>query len=513
MLKPVVRDGSCFVVDVKSANSLSNMSTRKQAARLLSCLGLVGAMTYAGFSLVHVNTLVAGFAYMLLVLVVAAHWGLLESIATSVIATLCLNVFFIPPVLSLTIADPQNWVALFAFLVTSITASQLSSSARQRAREAQARQVEVERLYQLSRSLMLLDRQRELGVQIAEGVKEQFEFLEVAYCDAFDGRADFSGGADPHLEEGVLRDIARGEVAWCVWRRGSDSKGKEAVVVPVSVRGQIAGSLGAVGPPVSEPALRAIANLVGITVERVQEQLAVARMEAARQNEQLKGVLLDALAHEFVTPLTAIKGAITTVRSEFQHEPDENDFLAVVEEETDKLNGMVNETIDMARIEPGRARLRRRLLLVADLVHMSVSRMASLLDGRSVDVQVPESISAVSADPDLVSLALRQLLSNAAKYSPPTSEIVISASETNSTITIKVLDEGPGIPLTELEAIFERFYRGIGAHDSVPGTGMGLSIARDIISAHEGRLWAENRPEGGAQFAFTLPTAASEKDS
>ena len=94
------------------------MRTRNQAARLLACLGLIGAMTYAGFSLLHVNTLIAGFAYMLLVLVVAAHWGLLESIATSVVATLCLNVFFIPPVLSLTIADPQNWVALFAFLVT-----------------------------------------------------------------------------------------------------------------------------------------------------------------------------------------------------------------------------------------------------------------------------------------------------------------------------------------------------------------------------------------------------------
>ena len=107
---------------------------------------MVGVVTYLGFSVLHVNTLVAGFSYMLIVLVVAAHWGLLESIVTSVAATLCLNVFFIPPILSLTIADPENWVALFAFLATSITASHLSSSARQQAREAQDRQVEVERL-------------------------------------------------------------------------------------------------------------------------------------------------------------------------------------------------------------------------------------------------------------------------------------------------------------------------------------------------------------------------------
>jgi two-component system sensor histidine kinase KdpD len=498
---------------VRSRDSVSIRQIRNQLARVLGCLGLVGVVTYLGFSVLHVNTLVAGFSYMLIVLVVAAHWGLLESIVTSVAATLCLNVFFIPPILSLTIADPENWVALFAFLATSITASHLSSSARQQAREAQDRQVEVERLYQLSRSLMVLDRERELGVQIAERVKEQFGFLVVAYCDAYDGRIDRSGSAVPVLADQVLRDIARGESARFVWRKDSGLEGQAMVVAPVGARGRITGSLGAVGPPVSEPALRAIANLVGITVERVREQIAVARMEAARQNEQLKGVLLDALAHDFVTPLTAIKGAVTTVRSEFHHEADEEDFLSIVEEETDKLNGMVNETIDMARIEPGRTHLRRQLLAVRDLIRSSVSRMASLLDGCSVEVQVPERISAVSADPDLASLALRQLLGNAAKYSPPASKILISASETQGTITIRVLDEGPGIPSTELEAIFERFYRGIHADDSVPGTGMGLSIARDIINAHKGRLWAENRPEGGAQFSITLPVAGSEKES
>jgi two-component system, OmpR family, sensor histidine kinase KdpD len=483
---------------------------RNRAARLFVCLGLVGAIAYAGFSVLHVNTLIAGFAYMLVVLVVAAHWGLLESIATSLAATLCLNVFFIPPVLSLTIADPLNWVALFAFLVTAITASQLSASARQRAREAQDRRAEVERLYELSRSLLLLDRQRELGLQIAERVKDQFGFSSVAYCDGFSGRIDFAGAAEADSNEEALHNAARGEGAWFVWRKDTNLKGQDRVVVPVTVRGQTAGSLGATGAPVSEPALRAIANLVGITLERAREQAAFARMEAARQNERLKSVLLDALAHDFITPLTSIKGAITTVRSEFRHDPEEDDFLAVVEEETDKLNGMVNETIDMARVETGQAQLRPQLLAVSDLIRASIARMASLLDARVVDVQLPERISPVKADPDLMSLALRQLLGNAAKYSPPSAKIVISASESDGMITIRVLDEGPGIPATELEAIFERFYRGTRAHDSVPGTGMGLSIAREIVQAHQGRLWAENRPGGGAQFSLTLPAAQAD---
>jgi two-component system sensor histidine kinase KdpD len=211
------------------------------------------------------------------------------------------------------------------------------------------------------------------------------------------------------------------------------------------------------------------------------------------------------LAHDFTTPLTSIKGAITTVRSEYGHEPEEDDLLAVVEEEAEKLGGMVDETVDMARIEPGKPRIRRGQLSIANLVRSSVDRMKSLLDGRLVEIQIQEGISSANADPDMIGLALRQLLGNAVKYSPPGSTIAISANQTDGTITVRVRDQGSGIPQDEIESIFERFYRGSRARDSVPGTGMGLSVARDIINAHQGRLWVENRPEGGAQFSFSLP--------
>ena len=131
--------------------------------------------------------------------------------------------------------------------------------------------------------------------------------------------------------------------------------------------------------------------------------------------------------------------------------------------------------------------------------------MRSPLDGRPLEIQIPQGIPAVNADPDLMGLALRQLLGNAVKYSPPGSTIAISASETEDTVTVRVCDQGPGIPPNELESIFDRFYRGSRARDLIPGTGMGLSVARDIINAHQGRLWAENRQEGGAKFSFTLP--------
>jgi len=473
-------------------------------ARVLTCLALVATVTWAAFSWLHVNSLIAGFSYVLVVLVVAAKWGLAESFVTSVAAMLCLNYFFLPPILSLTIADPQNWVALFAFLAIAITASKLSSSARQRANEAQARRIEVERLYQLSRSLMLVDTTRDLGAQIAGHVKEQFGFSGVAYCDGLTGELSMTGPPDARFEEQVLRDVAVGEASWFVWRKESN-KGTEIIVAPVSLGGRTVGSVGAIGPALSEPALQAIANLVGIAVERARQQAAASRLEAARQNERLRSVLLDALAHDFTTPLTSIKGAITTVRSEYRHEPEEDDLLAVVEEEADKLGGMVDETVDMARIEPGKPRIRRGRLSIANLVRSSVDRMKSLLDGRPVEIQIQEGISSANADPDMIGLALRQLLGNAVKYSPPGSTIAISANQTDGTITVRVRDQGSGIPQDEIESIFERFYRGSRARDSVPGTGMGLSVARDIINAHQGRLWVENRPEGGAQFSFSLP--------
>jgi hypothetical protein len=209
-------------------------------ARVGSCLAFVAATTWAAFSVLRVNSLIAGFAYVLVVLVVAAKWGLAESVLTSVAAMLCLNYFFLPPILSLTIADPQNWVALFAFLVTAITASKLSSIARERADEAQTRRIEVEHLYQFSRSLMLIDSTKDLGTQIAGQVKERFGFSGVAYCDGLSGELSMIGLPDAMLEHQVLRDIAVGTASWFAWRKETTPEGIEVVVAPVSLAAAIA---------------------------------------------------------------------------------------------------------------------------------------------------------------------------------------------------------------------------------------------------------------------------------
>jgi two-component system sensor histidine kinase KdpD len=481
--------------------------------RMLTCLVLVAGITWVAFSALHVNALIVGFGFVLAVLIVAASWGLTESFVTSIAATLCLNYYFLPPVLSFTIADPQNWVALFAFMVTAVTASKLSMSVRSRAAEAQARRIEVEHLYQLSLSFMLVDTTKELGPQIADNVKKQFGCFAVAFCDGLTAETHVAGIDDQRFEHEMLRAIAVGEDAWFVSRKESTPAGVEVIVVPVALGGRILGSLGIISSSLSEPAVQAIANLAAVSIEHARQQIAFGRMEVARQNERLRTVLLDALAHDFLTPLTSVKSAITMVRSEYKHEAEEDEFLAIVEEEADRLGEMINETTDMARIEPGKPRIRRRQVPIVALVRSSLERMKNLLDGRPLQIEIQENISFVNADPDMMGLALRQLLGNAVKYSPPETAIVVSASQTGDTVTIRVRDHGPGVPSDEFEPIFERFYRGKRTQESVAGTGMGLSIARDIIRAHHGRLWVENAPEGGAQFSFTLPVFAEDRKS
>jgi signal transduction histidine kinase len=181
-------------------------------------------------------------------------------------------------------------------------------------------------------------------------VKHNFGFRVVALCNGLDGRIDYAGMPDGRPDAKRLRDISAHENCQFVWQEKSDGD-ETSVTTAVTLGGKLLGSIGAVGPPISEPAWKAIANLAGITLERIRSQTVASRLEAARQSEFLKSLLLDALAHDPMTPLTSIKGAITTARSGYNRDAKEDDLLAIVEEETDRLNGMVDETIDMARIE------------------------------------------------------------------------------------------------------------------------------------------------------------------
>ncbi len=476
---------------------LSRTRLLRPAIRITAAAGIVGLIVAWYYRVASVNATTVALTLLLGILTIATVWGLAEAITASIAAVLCFNYFFLPPVGTYTIADPQNWVALFTFLVTAVIASQLSARAKRRALEATRRQHEMERLYALSRSLMLSEMQP-AGARISHQIAQIFDADAVAFYDRGEDSVSRAGVGEAPVSDERLRDAA-------LQGTGFRDPAADTAVLPISLGGPPTGSLAITGGGISDTALHSIANLAAIELERGRAHQAAARAEAARQNDELKAILLDALAHEFKTPLTSIKAAITALLDEAAGTRKE--LLTIADEETDHLNSMVTEAIQMARLEAGSVRIEKSVVRVREVVESALRRFRKSFEGRLLEVDIPDDIRFIEADPDLIALALRHLLDNARKYSPPDSPITVRVRPQGDSVVIGVADRGPGIPASEQSRIFEKFYRGRHGAGAVPGTGMGLPIALEIIQAHGGRIWVENRSGGGSEFLMALPSA------
>jgi len=472
----------------------------KFTLRVITSLGIV-----AGINVVYsrvfpgVNATTVAMTFLLAILAIATAWGLREAIIASIAAMLVFNFFWLPPYYTLTIVDPQNWVALTAFLVTAVVASQLSASVKQRAVEAMRRQQEMERLYDLSRALMLIDNASSTASQVSHRIAQVFEVRGVALFDRVTDQIYRTGSMDGAISDTKLKDAA-------VQRTASHDAALNLAVLPLSLGGGPIGSLAIWGASISDTALQAISNLSAIVMERARAEEVAARMEAARQNEAMKAMLLDALAHEFKTPLTSIKAAASSILDERPNA--QKELVTIIEEESDRLNSLVNETIRMARIEAGDLRLERHPHPVGRLIDAAVQKLRILLEDRDVRVEMEPNLPNVLADGELVELTIRQLLTNALKYASPESPIVIRAIAQIAMVQISVKDSGPGISPKDLSHVFERYYRVEGS-GRIPGTGMGLTIARDIVEAHGGEIWVQSLKGEGSEFFFTLPISAA----
>lgn len=465
--------------------------------RIGAALALVGAITGFDFFVLRANTATTAFTYLLAVLALATRMGARESIAASVASMVCYNLFFLPPIGTLTIADPQNWIALLTFLVTALTASHLSAEARREALSARRQKEDVERLYQLSRALMLIEDQRPLFGQVAQHIREA---LQVEEADLYELATGATAAAGPEQPEIPLADLTRSALEGTVILREPE----HVAVLPVSLGGRKIGSLGVRGKQLSEPALHAAANLAAIAIERTRAREAATAAETAKESARLKSTLLDALAHEFKTPLTAIKAAAGGILPNFAAGT-EREMLTVIEEETDRLNLLVTESIEMARIEGGQIKLRHSVFSPEALIARSLERFAPFLEGRELTVEIEKDLPEVDGDENLVSLVINQLMNNAVKYSTPGSPIAVAARRQSGGVAIDVASEGEAVPAEEREAIFRRFFRGRNVRAKIPGTGLGLSIARDIVKSHGGDIGVETDERGRNRFRFTLP--------
>ncbi len=462
--------------------------------RIAVSIGVVAAVTAICSLVVTVNPTTVALGYVVAILLVATAWGITEATVASIVATISFNLFFLPPIGTLTIADPQNWIALAAFLVTAIVASQMSGRARRRTIEALARQRDLERLYALSRALLLSADRPSIRSTIARHIADAFDLQAVAVYDHRSDTFSWAGPSDLRPLEPALRTVAR---------RGESQLDPSGLrLVAIGLGGVAIGSLALSDAGLSDTVVQSIVNLAAIGLERARGHEVTAMAEAARQSGELRATTLDALAHEFKTPLTSMKAATSDLRSTIT-EDRARELVQIVDEELDRLQGLVTDAVQMLRVDAGDFVLHRQRCSVPEMVQSAVSGFQARLEGHPILTTVPDCLT-VDADRHLLGLALRQLLDNAIKYSPPTSAIEIAACREGRTIRIAVRNSGPPIPQREFERMFERFYRGSRAQ-RIPGTGLGLAIVRQIAQAHGGTATAASSPERGTEFTLALP--------
>jgi len=470
------------------------------ALRVGASLAFIAATTFILFRVVPVNATTAGFLFLVAILLIATKGGLVESTIASVAAMLCFNFFFLPPIGTFTIADPQNWIALFAFLATSLTASQLSAHAKRRAVEAEDRRGEVERLYALSRALLLIDHSQPVAKQIIQQIALSCEISEVALYVRSTGELNrlglAAGDIDPKLRDAAVRSAV------------FKDDGTNLIVTPIRLGGEPIGSIALTGSALSDAALQSLLNLVAIGLERATSQKAVTQAEVARQSEELKSTLLDAIAHEFKTPLTSIKAVTTDLLSGTPDslQPHQREMISIADESTDRLSKLVTDAIQLARIEGGTFRLNLGIHFPSTLVNAALRQMKSMIEERKIDVIVPDGLPPVRVDSGLIQIVLTHLLDNALKYSPPDNPITIGARLGEGKVILYLTDKGQGIGETEQAQIFEKFYRGKNERH-LQGTGMGLAIAREIVRAHGEDIALTSTPGKGSEFSFGLPIA------
>lgn len=476
----------------------------RRAIQFIVVLAIVAGITaFFREVLPEVNQTTVALCFLMAILAVSAVWGMAVSAFMSVAAMLAFNYFFLPPVGTLTITDPQNWVALFAFLATAVVGSQLSARMRREADAANQRRKEIEKLYLFSQKLLGEGNVIQLLNAIPNHIVEAFDAGAASLFLAEKNKFYRSGRGVPQLDEERMK---------AAFSRDEPIVDSQSGVrfAPVRLGLRPIGSFGTSGSVLSREMLEAAGTLIGISIERARAVEQLSKTEADRQGEKLKSALLDSITHDFRTPLTSIKASATTLLSTGgQDAAQRQELLSVIDEECDRLNRLVAEAAEIAQLESGEVELEFTPVSAEQIIEAALMLCRKALDGRELRVQIAPGLPPVWADLNRVKEILLHLIDNANLYSPKDRPISISADTNGNFVTISVADQGPGIEDLEQGMIFDKFYRGKDQRYLIQGTGMGLPIAKAIVEAHGGSIGVTSQVGHGSVFSFTLPIAGN----
>lgn len=504
------------------------------------------------------------FIYLLVVLALASTRGLYAAIVASVIAFFTFDYFLVVPLFTFTINKAEEWLALFIFLVTSIITGRLASALRQRAELATQRANETLALYELvntTTSEESLEQQLDI---VARAVVSNFSSVGIYDCaillpDATGKLMLRADACQPVTQMALSLDEQTTAESALLQRKVIDlyedlpsasssptyrfrrvlsthPTGERYVrLIPLELGADAVGVArlviknGSRHFPIERNSTTSQARLAPQTtffwtfldqatsmIERARLHREALQIELLRRTDALRSALLSSVSHDLRTPLSSIKAAASSLLQEDVSWNDEErrSFAIAIEREADRLNRLVGNLLDMSRIEGGALKPEKEWYPIEELVHDVLGHMQPILQDREVRVSLPSDLPPVQFDYLQIDQVLTNLLENAVRYTAPASPLEVSVRVIPDYMLISIADHGPGIPAYDLERIFDKFYRVSGPArkaSSIMGTGLGLAVCRGLVEAHGGRIWAENRPDGGAVFQFILPLGKTEE--
>jgi two-component system sensor histidine kinase KdpD len=453
--------------------------------------------------------------YLLAVLGTATVFGRGPAVAAAVLAVLAFNFFFVDPVHTFVVDDPNEWFNLLLLLATAIVTGSLAAELRRRADEAHQREREALALYALAQLIEAENDPGEALPAVAERLRAELAAGGVSIAVADDG--------DHLAERARAGKMTTTDGRAVAGRAAADEKPDTIVTVPLRAGDRTVGALRIARPPVAqtlareeERLLAAAAAQIGLVLDRARLRAEATQAEVLRRSDDLKTALLNSVSHDLRTPLASIKAAADSLLEADVEwsQPEWRSFATTIESQVTRLNRIVSNLLDVSRIEAGTLRPRKELYPLPVLVGDVIGRLGAAADRARVAVHLPDDLPAVPLDYVEIDQVLTNLIDNALKHTPAGTPIAVRAEVDGHAVRVTVTDEGPGIPPAARPRVFDKFYRGDpGGGARPPGTGLGLTVARGLVEAHGGRIWVESEPHQGTSFHFTLPLEPSAVDA
>ena len=481
--------------------------------RYLWSLALVAAATLLGVP-IHgvVSSTNLVMIYLAAVVVGAIYLGRGPAALAAGLSVMAFDFFFVQPRFSFSVSDTEYLLTFVGLFVVSLVISSLAARSRDQAEAARRREVQAVALYELSRDLAA-----------ASGLDDILQVVVRHVGETFSREAAILLPAGAALQPRALSPgfaLDENEVAVATWAykqgqpagRGTDTLPGAAVrYMPLKTARGVIGVLGvkpedpgAYLPPEQRRLLEAFASQAALAIERAELAEQARQAQLSRATEELQQALLNSISHDLRTPLVAITGTLTSLEEDGAclDQAAQRSLIAMAREEAERLNRLVGNLLDMTRIEAGALKMTQELCDVQEVISTALERLGKRLDDRPVTVEAPAMLAPM--DFVLMLQVLVNLLDNAVKYSPPGTPISVQARNAGGALEVAVADRGVGVPPEDLERIFDKFYR-VHKPEGVGGTGLGLAIGKAIVAAHRGRIWAENRPDGGTVVTLSLP--------